>query len=505
MNNTKYILNPYYIMRADKHRVIFTESGSFFKIPSALAEDAIISMIHPVFAIVISFFDGKRTYQESVAEIATFLDSPLEKVEEIVTKLIENPGRSAFEMQGFMSEFPKNILIPYKDEYKYRTYKPTDFTHIDRLDYSNTRLYEGPLDISILVNTICATDCEYCYVDRRVKQNCKISIDRFIEIIDEAKSIGVRKVDIAGTEIFLYKHWDVLVKHLLDNDYYPYLSTKLPLSQERVDRAYEIGIRHLQVSMDSLDHDTINRLWGIKVEDYMGKMINSLNRISDKGIELQVNTVVTQTNYSIENIERMLFELDKIDSIKEVLINEAGPSVYKTEEEFKSFRITSKQSKDLGDFVHKLNQTKKLHFPIGYSSGATVDSFVNEYSVKKERYENRASCPAGTRAICILNDGQVTICEELYWHEAFLIGNVIEQSIMDIWNSEKAKNFGSLTQSNYKEDSACSTCANFYKCKGPDGGVCWSNIIQAYGEENWMYPDPKCPNAPEPFREIYSN
>ncbi|NOQ74293.1 MAG: radical SAM protein [Crocinitomix sp.] len=504
MIDRKYILNPYYIMREDKHRVLFTESGGYFKIPSEFAEDAIISMIHPVFAIVLTFFDGRKTYEESISGATEYLKASRDQVEEIVAKLIENKGRSGFDMQGYLSEFPKNVLVEYKAEYEFRDYDPEVFASIETLDYKTQRLFNGPLDLNILVNTICATDCEYCYVDRRVKQNCKIPIERFIELIDEAKAIGVRKVDIAGTEIFLYKHWDVLVKHLLDNGYYPYLSTKLPLAKERIDRLYEVGIRHLQVSMDSLDSETINRLWGVKVEDYMVKMLASLKMVGEKGIELQVNTVVTRTNYSIENLEKMFLELNNIPMLKEVLVNEAGPSTAKSEKEFKAFRISLEQSKKMGEFVEEMNKSKKLNYFIGYSDGAHEDDYINDYSVKKAKFESRASCPAGTRSMCVLNDGQVTICEELYWHKEFLIGNVLDQSIMDIWNSDRAKNFGNLSQNDFTEDSTCSSCSKFYTCKGVDGGVCWSNIVQAYGDENWMFADPACPNAPEPIYEIYS-
>lgn len=36
-------------------------------------------------------------------------------------------------------------------------------------------------------------------------------------------------------------------------------------------------------------------------------------------------------------------------------------------------------------------------------------------------------------------DGKVTICEELYWHPHFIIGDLKKQTLKEIWNSQKAK------------------------------------------------------------------
>lgn len=499
-----YIFNPYYIIKPDRHRVILSNSGSFFIIPEKLAEDAITSFIHPMFGIIISVFDGKKTLSKCIDELADYFDCSFEEVLEIIKKLINNKGRVGFLVQGFLSEFPKNILIEYKEEYKFRDYDKESFAIIDELDFTTARLYEGPLDVSILVNTICATDCEYCYVDRRIKQNCLIPLERLLELIQEAKKMGVRKFDIAGTEIFMYKHWDVLVKKLLENDYYPYLSTKLPLSGKSIKKLYELGIRHLQVSMDSLDNETISKLWGIKVEEYINRLMKSLYKISNQGIELKVNSVITNTNFSISNLEKLLLTLNNIKSLKEVIINEAGASIAKTESQFKKFRLNTNQSKTLEKFIADFNQSKKLNYKLGLAKGLVKSDFVNEYSVKKELFLKRSTCPAGIRSLTILNDGQVTICEELYWNKNFIIGNVLEQSIFEIWNSKKAKYFGNLKPSDFKSEGFCTNCPEFNNCRKTGEGVCWSQVIQAYGEKNWKYPDPSCPNAPSPFYEIYN-
>ena len=48
------------------------------------------------------------------------------------------------------------------------------------------------------------TDCIYCYADRREKIDCTIPLERLYEIIDEAKELDLRAIDVIGGDFFLY-------------------------------------------------------------------------------------------------------------------------------------------------------------------------------------------------------------------------------------------------------------------------------------------------------------
>ncbi len=96
----------------------------------------------------------------------------------------------------------------------------------------------------------------------------------------------------------------------------------------------------------------------------------------------------------------------------------------------------------------------------------------------------------------------MTICEELYWHPAFIIGDLTKQSIMETWNSKRALELYNISKDMVKEESPCKTCDEFDHCRKYKG-VCWKEILYAYGYENWDYPDSKCHIARTPFREYY--
>ena len=102
----------------------------------------------------------------------------------------------------------------------------------------------------------------------------------------------------------------------------------------------------------------------------------------------------------------------------------------------------------------------------------------------------------------MLPDGKVTICEELYWHHSFILGDLSKESILDVWNSQKAKELQFLSTEKISADSACKQCEVFDNCH-LYRGVCWKIILMAYGNEKWDFPDPRCQFAPKPKNIIY--
>ncbi len=499
-----YIFNPYYILRPDRHRVVITESGAYFDIPSELAESAIYSFVHPAFAVVLSFFNGDCTLRESIQGIARHFNSSEETASNIVLPLIENSERAAFEIQRHMSVLPRNVVVERTAAHQNRDYSPAMFASITQLDLATERLYEGPLDVHLLVNTVCATTCEYCYVDKAMHTEGQIDLARLCEVIDEARLLGVRKVDLAGTEVFLYRHWDALIEYLLANGYYPYVSTKLPMTRKKIARLKEIGISELQVSIDSFQPGLVAKVLAVDGESYVPKMVRSLKELSRQGVALTVNAVLTRTNASAENVTDILLQLRDVESLKKITFNEAGPSPAKTEAQFKQFRLNADQMQNLESVADDVKQRHDLHFDVVWSPGEKKSEYVNTYAVKQKSFQRRATCSAGTRSLTVLSDGQVTICEELYWDPNFIVGSIVDQSLKEIWDSPRVRRFSDWRREDFPAAGACRSCPDFDACRRSGAGVCWSRVVQAYGRDAWLDPDPSCPKAPLPAYEIFS-
>ncbi|PJB13289.1 MAG: hypothetical protein CO119_02240 [Flavobacteriales bacterium CG_4_9_14_3_um_filter_40_17] len=499
--NTKYIFNPFYSLRNDIKRVLLCNS-SVFKVPLNIAEDEILSLIHPVFAIVFSFFNGQISLKDNLTKISNMFNLPKDDAYNFIKPFLENEKRVGIEYDNNFFEFPKLILLDNsKFDFPIRKLDPINYFIEGKLDFETYRLYNDPSSLSLLVNTLCATDCIYCYVDRKIKTGCKIPFARLKELIEEAKNIGVVNFDISGTEIFLYKHWADLIAELLKNGYYPYLSTKIPLDENNIIKLKKIGINNLQLSIDTViekEAKIVNRIK--KIEGYFDKMYKTLRNLEIHGFNVVVNVVLTRYNCSENGILQLLTKLSEFSNIEKVTLNPAEISLGCSSKEFDDFKNSTIEIKIIESLINKTKQKFKFNLALaGYLEKSDLDG---DFDTKKEKYNKRSLCSANNYQMCILNDGNVTICEELYWNENFIIGNVLTHSIKEIWQSDKAIKLASLKRDDFSDKSLCKTCYSFENCR-LGKGVCWSNVIAAYGKENWDFPSPECPYAPKPYFSMH--
>jgi radical SAM protein with 4Fe4S-binding SPASM domain len=162
---------------------------------------------------------------------------------------------------------------------------------------------------------------------------------------------------------------------------------------------------------------------------------------------------------------------------------------------------------------NKLDKIKDMVTRLDEKHGDRVRVFFHEYPErekyinpstreKQSLFKNRPQCSGNFQTFHILADGQVTICDRLYWHPQFIIGDLMTQSISEVWNSEKALSLYHLSKDAFGEQSACKTCNDFDRCH-QEQGICWKQVLCAYGKENWDYPDPRCPRAPQPGNEFW--
>lgn len=493
-NNNIYIFNPFYSLKNDKKRILLMNSPHF-KIPFGFAEDGIVSFIHPLFAIILSFFDGRTPYNDVISKIATVTNFEKEDIENFVNSFIENNKRINIEYDDNYFEFPINILVNNNDKkYKKRSIDYNEFFIEDEYDFYTYRLFESPSTITILLNTKCITDCIYCYVDREKKMDCQIPITRIKELIREAKQLKVIQFDISGTEIFLYKYWDELVTELIANDYYPYLSTKIPISDKIIKRLKTIGINDIQISLDTVDNKIAQIINKVEIDNYIEKMLKTLKLLDINDINCAINVVLVKENGSVESVKKLLDSVNSFSNIERVTLNPAERSQYWDSKNYDLYKNTLSEIQLLEKFI---DENKKMYnFELVLAGYTKKDEYVNKSSILKTNFDNRASCSANKEQFCILSDGQVTICEELYWTPQFIIGDINKQSIKEVWQSEKALKLEELSRSDFRDESICKICHEFENCR-LGKGVCWSDVISAYGLENFDYPSPTCPYSPK--------
>ncbi|MDR0294911.1 MAG: radical SAM protein [Prevotellaceae bacterium] len=492
----KYILNPCYILRNDINRIVLTDASK--EIYNHLGRNSFSTFIHPIHAMLFCFFRGDKTLGEVLTqEICPFFDLSEESGWTLVAQFIENKGMIVVEYDNHYFYMPELLLIENKN-YQLRDYKVEEFNIMQNLDFESPR-YNIPIDTTLMINTLCACNCIYCYADRRMKMQNIMPFERIKELIKETKELKFRTVDVTGGELFLYDQWKELLSELYLNDYNPYLSTKVPLNNEDIDALKDLGVRNIQISFDSIFYEDLKINLEVG-EVYYHNMLNTIKMLDQKGITTKIKSVLTSSIFDIDKINAFVDYFQRHKNVTKLEFTAPGYSLYKTPEEFINFRLSLEQ---INILTAQLQKRAATHFAIHVDAQVLQrELYYDSFDNKKQNFEKRAKCTGNERSFLILPNADVTICEEAYFNKNLKLGNLLHHSIMEMWNSAQAKELFYIAQNKFPKESACSRCNEFTACRH-NTGICWIDVIAAYGEENWLYPYPECPYAPPLINKIY--
>ncbi|MBQ8629748.1 MAG: radical SAM protein [Prevotella sp.] len=481
----KYVLNKDYKLCNDSTRAMLVSNQG--------ANKNINIFIHPSHAVLLSIFNGDKTFKDAIETISDIFSISINDALNTVLPFIENKAELAVKFDGNVFYFPARVLVKAKECEVRNELCPDDFLIAPPYDF-NTPRANYPRRILFVINLNCATDCFYCYANKGHKCS-HLSTERVCSIIDEAKSIGVVSLELSGGEILLHPDWEIILRKLVDCGYNPYISTKVPVKEDTIKRLKEIGICDIQISIDSLDEDLL--IETLNVNHTYAENIKSTIRAFDKyGFAIVLKSTLTKKTCNCENVKELLDFASSLQNIHRYTCSSVGFSQYKGVAAFKKMIPVIDDVKKVEAFIK--NVAQQYNFEILDDLSAPSRASVNDY----KRFKKRGFCSGNLTSFVVLPDGKVTICEELYWNENFIIGDLSKMSIMDVWNSNKAKSLSSITQCSFPNSSPCRECRDFEKCRH-ERGVCWKDIIAAYGNDNWLLPDPRCPFAPQPINDVF--
>ncbi|NOZ34726.1 MAG: radical SAM protein [Chlorobi bacterium] len=490
-NHKKYILNPDYLLRSDIKRV-FLVSTEILRGPQFIEKstDSAHFTIHPFYAIILSSFDG-NTLEETINKVVYNLDINKDLVTSFVSKLIENESTIEYVLNSETYYLPPYTIVEYQEYMPIKKYKISDFA-IQEIDITSPRYYL-PLDLTLMLNNVCVTDCIYCYVDKRKLYQTSIPFERIKELIKEARSLNMRSFEVIGGEFFLYKYWRELLYELTINNFNPFISTKIPINEDDIKTLKEVGINDLQISLDSMIEGNLVKILKVN-KSYINRMKQTFDNLEKYNIKVRVHTILTNKNKDIKDIKSIIQFLSKYTNIVDLRIDNANYSMYKNN--FEDIRISISDIESIVKYLNNIKKENNLSFKI---SNPEIHPFhkIPEMTTEQKynNFKTRSACSGNLSAFFILPDGKVTICEEIYWHPTFILGDVKSQNIEEIWQSKKAVELFNIEKNKISSESICYSCEEFTQCHDYLH-VCWKDVIATYGEEKWDYPDPACPKAP---------
>lgn len=435
---------------------------------------------------------------DNIKLISDYFRISCEKTNELVSPFIENQTPLRNKFQGIKIAFPKNIIIKQENLKAGKSFTPADMT-CEKIDLETKRFFSTPLHLTLMLTNRCVTNCKYCYADTTTRYKEALSTKKIFDLIHEAKNEGVRAFHLLGGEVLLHKDWHLILKETVRLNMQPdIISTKVPITKNIINKFKDAQFTdNIQISFDSVSSNVLQETLCVN-NSYIERVKNGIRLLDDNGFKYQIATVLTQYNDNPQAMLDLYSFIKTLKNIKHWNITAARDTLYKKHHEFVKIKSNRLRVEGLFSYIEKeIIPHSEIRIKLDRSY---LDRAYYKSRKGSKSFEG-AGCSALNSHVFILPDGNVTICEQLYWNTNFIIGNVNDNTLTEIWNSPKAMSLANIKKESIQSKSKCRSCQQFQGCFD-NRNRCWTDIIKAYGDENWDFPDPRCNKAPKMINNL---
>lgn len=287
-----------------------------------------------------------------------------------------------------------------------------------------------PIHVEIDPTSACQQDCLRCSYKQDIdgkrnytiqKQNKSLPYKRFIELIDEFRSIGVRAITLSGGgEPLIYPKIESVIDHIISSNIQLGVITNLSMKIDTEKLSQAIWIR---VSMDAASPKVYNILHRPRNPDAFSLVCENINSLAvrNDSLDLGVNFLVQPENYSeIYSATR--------------LVKELGTTYIRFAPVIATDNIDYNQLSS--EYDHLVNKSFDLiddNFHVFF----TKERF-NSLEKKNKTY---SFCYKQNIHPLIGADGNIYPCCLLKYYDRHILGNILNDSFVDVWRGDKRKNW----------------------------------------------------------------
>jgi pyrroloquinoline quinone biosynthesis protein E len=142
----------------------------------------------------------------------------------------------------------------------------------------------------------CPLQCPYCSNPvRLLKAADELDKQTWLSAFSQAADLGVLQVHLSGGEPTLRQDLEELAGFLASRGVYTNLITSgVTLTQERVKALAACGLDHVQLSLQSVDPETADKIGNYK--DSLAKKLDAARWVREEGLPLTINTPMHRHN-----------------------------------------------------------------------------------------------------------------------------------------------------------------------------------------------------------------
>jgi radical SAM protein with 4Fe4S-binding SPASM domain len=304
----------------------------------------------------------------------------------------------------------------------------------------------------------CNMRCMHCGSSCATALPDELTTDQALALCDDLGRLGLQWITLSGGEPLTRKDWPLLAKRLQSNGIVTNMITNgWLLDDETVRTMRECGIGTVAISLDGMEetHDSIRKA---------GSFTRNLKAFTLLKKHGQYSGAITSINKK---------NIHQLPEIKNTLIAH-GVNAWQLQicipmgnmTNHRDELVEPKEVDGILDFCLETAQENKITvYPadcLGYYT--EKEKLIRSYSLGITNGGEWAGCNAGTRGFGILHNGDIIGCTSIR-DRKFIEGNILQQSIVDLWNAPDAFKW---SRGMKKSDlgGVCKTCTYGEVCLG---------------------------------------
>lgn len=403
-------------------------------------------------------------------------------------------------MKTFGIENVDTIRAALKEKYVRKGVALT-LRSVAKYGITKPQIFDAPLMIVWNLTKQCNLNCLHCYANAGNKNPDELTLEEKLKVIDIFDEAGVTMIAFSGGEPLMSKDFWKVAEYAGKKGMYTTIATNgTLLTKSVVDRLAEIGIRYIEISLDSAEPAIHNKFRGQPLA--WERTVEGIKNVVAKGV-FDTAIATTATKYNYKKMDEMLDLAISLKVRRFIVFNFVptgrGKDIIKED-------LSPQEREDLLNFLYNKWQAKvgpdifstsPEYSRVGINKvleGTGKTYAPTHFATMETGYEGIAmaeflgGCGAGRIYAALEDNGDLEPCVFL----PIRVGNVIHDDFKEIWNKSKVLND---LRNRDELKGVCGTCPFKYSCGG-----CRARAYGYYGD--YMQSDPGCILNNSAYEEI---
>jgi radical SAM protein with 4Fe4S-binding SPASM domain len=298
-------------------------------------------------------------------------------------------------------------------------------------------------EVWLHLNQKCNLRCKYCLVEAGKEVEKPLGIEEIKSILEEASSLGAKRFYVTGGEPYLLKDYKELFELVMSFGELIILTNATLIDEGSCIPPPEKTL--FQVSLDGTEKS--NDL--LRGKGAFKRALRGIRVLQSKGHRPIIASVVTSLNLS--DLPKLTLFLGELGLLHHHLLflHQKGRA----------------KGEELAAPADEVIECLERMIEAGRKSGVFLDNYLAFAArLQSPQGEKKDLCHGGVEMIAIGPQGEVYPCSSLVGEGEFVVGNVRERSLKDIWeNSPRLKK---VRKASLEDCESCQRCEFKFYCGG---------------------------------------